>query len=185
MLLWLAAIRGSISGVWPVISWMAFGVLAVTHARLLNRLERARAAERLYLRGLDRLADKWAGTGRDGAGFGDGHPYAGDLDLFGRGSLFELLNTARTEIGEVTLADWLRAPAAVDEVRARQAAVDELRAKLDFREDVAVLAAESPVGRTGPLARWAASPPARFSDRAAPRAGGAARRSVGARGRGV
>src|SRR5206468_3045576 len=49
------------------------------------------------------------------------------------------------------------------EVRARQAAIDELRPMLDFKEDVAVLASESPAGRTGPLATWAASPPVRFA----------------------
>ena len=97
----------------------------------------------------------WAAAGpaadgaRDGAPFLEGHPYARDLDLFGPASLFELLNTTRTEIGELTLADWLRAPAPLPEVRARQAAVDELRPMLDFKEDVAVLASESPVGRTG------------------------------------
>jgi hypothetical protein len=47
-------------------------------------------------------------------------------------------------------------------VRARQRALDELRPMLDFREDVAVLASESPVGRTGMLAAWAASPPVGF-----------------------
>lgn len=155
--LWMAAVRASISGAWPVIAWLTFGVLAVVHARLLQRAERARAAERVYLRGLDRLNDRWAGTGRDGAEFLGDHPYARDLDLFGPASLFELLNTARTEIGEATLADWLRATAPPGEVRARQAAVDELRPLLDFREDVAVLAAESLVGRTGSLAAWAAS----------------------------
>src|SRR5262249_17065424 len=72
----------------------------------------------------------------------------------------ERLNTTRTEAGETTLADWLRSGAPAAEVRARQAAVTELRPLLDFREDVAVLAAESPVGRTGVLADWAASPPA-------------------------
>src|SRR5262249_15122630 len=127
------------------------------------RFDRARAAERVYVRGLDRLNDRWAGTGRGGAEFGDGHPYARDLDVFGAGSLFELLNTTRTEAGETTLADWLRGPAALDEVRARQGAVDELRPMLDFREDVAVLASESPVGRTGSLAAWAAAAPTRFS----------------------
>jgi hypothetical protein len=90
--------------------------------------------------------------------FREGHPYAGDLDLFGPASLFELLNTTRTEIGELTLADWLRGPAPLAEVRARQAAIDELRPMLDFKEDVAVLASESPVGRTGPLSAWAGSP---------------------------
>jgi hypothetical protein len=164
VLLWMAAVRASISGAWPVVAWLAFGVLAVVHARLLQRAERARSAERVYLRGLDRLDDRWAGTGRDGAEFLGDHPYARDLDLFGPASLFELLNIARTEIGEATLADWLRATAPPGEVRARQAAVDELRPRLDFREDVAVLAAESPVGRTGSLAAWAASTPRKFPD---------------------
>ena len=162
VLLWMAFVRWSISPFWPIGAWLAFGALAVAHARLLHRLERARSAERVYLRGLDRLNGSWPGKGRDGLPFLDNHPYARDLDLFGRGSLFELLNTARTEIGEATLADWLRAPAPLTDVAARQAAVDELRPMLDFREDIAVLAGESPVGRTGLLARWAASSPATF-----------------------
>jgi hypothetical protein len=128
----------------------------------LNRFERAQAAERVYLRGLERLADRWAGTGRDGAGFAGDHPYARDLDLFGPGSLFERLNTTRTEAGETTLAGWLSGPAPTDEVLARQRAIDELRPMLDFREDVAVLASESPVGRTGLLAAWSQRPPTRF-----------------------
>jgi len=160
--LWMAFVRPTIAPAWPVIAWLAFGALAVIHARLLQRVERARSAERVYLRGLDRLAGRWSGTGRDGVEFLGDHPYARDLDLFGRGSLFELLNTARTEVGEATLADWLRAPARIEEVRVRQTAVDELRPLVDFREDLAVLAAESPVGRTGPLAAWAASAPRRF-----------------------
>jgi MutS-like protein len=163
VLVWLAFVRASISPAAPVAAWLAFGVLAVIHARQLQRHERAVSAERVYLRGLDRLSNQWEGTGRDGSMFLEGHAYARDLDLFGPASLFELLNITRTEIGEATLADWLRGPAALPEVRARHAAVDELRPMLDFREDVAVLASESPVGRTGLLAAWAVSPPAAFS----------------------
>jgi hypothetical protein len=164
VLLWQAFVRARISPWWPIADLLLFAVLAVAHAFLLQRAERSRRAEAVYLRGLDRLADRWAGTGRDGVRFLEGHSYARDLDLFGRGSLFERLNTSRTEAGEVTLAEWIRAGAPADEVRARQASVDELRSRLDFREDVAVLASESPVGRTGALATWAASPPANFPD---------------------
>jgi hypothetical protein len=163
VLLWMAVIRASISPVWPLGAWLAFGVLAVIHAKRLQGFERAQAAERVYVRGLDRLNDRWAGRGRDGAPFLAEHSYARDLDLFGPASLFELLNTTRTEIGEMTLADWLRGPAPLTEVRARQAAIDELRPMLDFKEDVAVLASESPVGRTGLLAAWAGSPAVRFA----------------------
>jgi hypothetical protein len=163
ILSWMAFVRASISALWPLGAWLAFGVLVVIHARRLQAFERAKAAERVYLRGLDRLDGRWAGGGRDGASFLVDHPYAGDLDLFGRASLFELLNTTRTESGELTLADWLREPAPLAEVRARQAAVGELLPMLDFREAVAVLASESPVGRTGLLAAWAASPAVRFA----------------------
>ena len=164
VLLWQAFVRARISPWWPAADGLLFAALAVYHAFLLQRVERARRADAIYARGLDRLADRWAGAGRDGARFLDGHPYARDLDLFGPASLFERLNIARTEAGEDTLADWLRAGAAAEEVRARQGAVDELRLRLDFREDVAVLASESPVGRTGALATWAASPPVRFPE---------------------
>jgi hypothetical protein len=168
VLLWLAFVRAAVSPAWAVLPGLVFAALAVFHARLLNRMERARRAEQTYTRGLERLHDHWAGTGRGGTRFLEGHPYARDLDLFGTASLFELLNTTRTEAGEVTLSEWLRAGAPLDEVRARQAAVDELRPMLDFREDVAVLAAESHVGRTGPLAAWAAAPPDAFPAALAP-----------------
>ena len=161
-LVWMAFGRATISPVWPIGAGLVFGILAVVHAQHLNRFERAQSAERVYRRGLDRLDDRWAGTGRDGAHFIGDHPYARDLDLFGPASLFERLNTTRTEAGETTLAGWLRAPAEPEEVVARQRAVDELRAMLDFKEDVAVLASESPVGRTGLLAAWALEPPVRF-----------------------
>ena len=100
--------------------------------------------------------------------FGVDHPFAHDLDLFGDASVFQLYDTARTEIGEETLADWLRAPAAAAEVLARQQAVAELRSMPEFREDVAVLAAEADVARTGALAAWASGPPVDFAAWVAP-----------------
>ena len=87
------------------------------------------------------------------------HPYAADLDLFGKGSLFELISTARTHVGEDTLARWLLAPAAPEEIRARQNAIDELRPRLDLREDLAIFGEEA---RTGvdpvSLAAWGEAP---------------------------
>ena len=157
---WLAFGRNAISPLWILGIVAGFIALMVVHARMLERRERARRAERWYLRGLDRLNGTWPGKGRPGGRFLDDHPYARDLDLFGPGSLFELLNTASTEAGEETLADWLRAPASIPEIGARQAAAAELRENIDFREDLAVLAAESEVSRTGTLASWATAAPA-------------------------
>lgn len=64
--------------------------------------------------------------------------YANDLDLFGRGSLFELLSLARTRTGEDTLARWLTSAADAPEIHARQEAVEELASALDLRRQLAL-----------------------------------------------
>src|SRR5690606_1842577 len=67
--------------------WLAHG-----HARALHAREVASRGVEFYERGGARLEDRWAGTGEPGERFRDDHHvYANDLDLFGRGSLFELL----------------------------------------------------------------------------------------------
>ncbi|MGB7721646.1 MAG: hypothetical protein WBL65_17200 [Bryobacteraceae bacterium] len=156
---WLA-LAGHLSIVWITLPIAVFAVLVAIHDRLLRILERRRRAQRFFERALARLDGKWAGTGEPGDRYLDpAHPYARDLDLFGAGSLFELLCTARTHIGEDTLARWLLAPADPATARARQEAVSELRPRVDLREDLAVLAEES---RTGvdpvSLAAWGEAP---------------------------
>ena len=79
-----------------------------------------------YERALDRIEGKWMGRGETGDRYlPEEHLYARDLDLFGRGSLFELICLARTRMGEETLAGWLLGPSSVDVVCTRQVAVDE------------------------------------------------------------
>ena len=66
------------------------------------------------------------------------HAYTPDLDVFGQGSLFQLLDETATRAGEQRLAAWLMAPAAADEVRRRQEAIIELVPELDYRQELAV-----------------------------------------------
>jgi hypothetical protein len=115
----------------------------------------------MYERGLARLEDRWAGHGDAGTRFlEESHPYARDMDLFGQGSLFELLCTTRTPWGAKTLADWLRAPASPGEIRDRQSAVAELKGMLDLREAIATLDEDiSPRIDPEHLVRWGESPP--------------------------
>ena len=158
VLAWLAFFRGALSPLWFLVAGLVFLTLIVVHVFVLQRNERSARARGFYQRGLARMDGAWAGSGPDGARFASEHAYARDLDLFGPASLFQLLTTARTEAGEETLADWMRAPATVAEIRARQDAVAELRGRIDFREDLAVLAAEAHVGRTAALNVWAKAP---------------------------
>jgi hypothetical protein len=145
---------------WLLLPLAAFVVVAVAHARRLNARDRALSAVRFYERGLARLADDWIGRGSSGDRFRvPHHVYADDLDLFGQGSLFELLSTARTGAGEDTLARWLLEPAAPDEIRARHDAIRELVPRLDLREAIAVLGEGTAVGvHAAELRAWAEAP---------------------------
>lgn len=155
------ALANAFTILWVLIPAALFLALVVVGERLLHTLERRRRAVRFFEKALARLDGSWPGTGETGERYLDPvHPYAQDLDLFGKGSLFELLSTARTYIGEDTLARWLLDPADPATVRARQAAVDELRPRLDLREDLAVLAEEARKGvDPAALASWGAAPP--------------------------
>ena len=152
---------------WGAVPWLfllaaLLGIVVVVHSRLLNARDRARSAVAFYERGLRRVRHEWIGHGETGERFRPaGHLYVDDLDIFGRGSLFELLATARTQAGEDVLASWLLAPAPPDEVIARQDAVRELVPRVDLREAMAVAGDGLP--RAGvdaaALRAWAASPP--------------------------
>jgi hypothetical protein len=123
-------------GIWPLlVAVAAFVVLAIVHEGVLARIREIKSIIVYYDRGAARLEDRWAGTGEGGDRFlDDAHPYARDLDLFGKGSIFELLCTFRTRAGEETLAHWLLEPAPPDEIRARQNAARELKTRIGFRE---------------------------------------------------
>jgi hypothetical protein len=112
--------------------WIAFGILAlIPIARLLKttgrKFRRARKLVEFYEFGAARFRGEWHGAGIDGLELEPGpHVSAADLNLLGRGSLFELLCTARTGVGRATLANWLLYPADAGEVVLRQEAVTEL-----------------------------------------------------------
>jgi hypothetical protein len=170
----LAALRLAVAAAVPVIliagglraaGWIAlplaaFAAIAIVHARVLNARDRAVSAEAFYGRGLLRIRHAWIGHGRTGDDRRPvDHPFADDLDVFGRGSLFELLATTRTKAGEEVLARWLLAPAGAGEIRARQAAVHELAGRLALRETVAVLGDQARTAVDAPILRtWAGSP---------------------------
>lgn len=123
------------SPVWSVIP--ATMSVSLVHSLTKNTQKHSRVQRiaRFYSLGVARLNHQWQGTGIDGAEFKPSdHLFASDLDLFGPGSLFEFLCTARTEVGRATLASWLLNPAECKEAMERQVAGAELRDHLDLRE---------------------------------------------------
>jgi hypothetical protein len=156
---WLA-LRGIVHPAWLAPAFAAFVVLVNRHDTVIRRRDAAARGAAFYERGLARIEDRWIGTGEPGDRFRDDeHLYANDLDLFGKGSLFELLSIARTRAGEETLAAWLKAPAAAEVIRSRQHAIAELSSRLDLREHLAIAGSDVRAGvHTEALVSWAAAP---------------------------
>ncbi|NOT57087.1 MAG: DNA mismatch repair protein MutS [Deltaproteobacteria bacterium] len=160
--LWGFLLRpGTLSMWWLLFPVALFVALVLYHETVRRQIQLTKRSIRFYERGLARIEDRWEGTGTPGDEFlHPEHPYAPDLDLFGKGSLFELLCTARTHSGEQTLAAWLCAPATPAEIQARHEAITELRSRLDSRERVALLGEDVRAGVHGEaLKTWAETPP--------------------------
>jgi len=131
---------GAISAWWLIAPVAVFIGLAIVHDRVDRRRAAASRGIAYFEHALGRLTNQWIGKGNQGERFRDPrHVYADDLDLFGRGSLFELLSTARTAAGESALAGWLLAPGDPERVIARQQSVEELRGRVDLREELALM----------------------------------------------
>jgi hypothetical protein len=145
---------------WLLVPAALFGGAVLYHTNVRRRLSRARRRADFYRAGLARIEDRWAGTGQRGEKFADPHHvYSADLDLFGEGSLFELLCVARTRMGEDALARWLLAPANREELPRRHAAAVEMRPRLDLREELAALGDQAtPVVNVDALLAWTSSP---------------------------
>jgi hypothetical protein len=138
-LAWVCLHKEALPWYWLAIPVTVYLALALTHERILRARARAESAAAFYRRGIARMEDRWQGTGQGGERFRKAeHVYAEDLDLFGRGCLFELLSTARLPMGENQLASWLSAPSSKPVILERQGLIAELREKLDLHRDLAV-----------------------------------------------
>jgi hypothetical protein len=158
---WLALKDHLFSAYWLALPVTAYACLALAHEFVLRARARAATAATFYDHGTARIEDRWQANGATGERFRDPkHVYADDLDLFGKGCLFQLLSTARLPMGEEWLARWLTAASPIHDIQERHSVVAELRSKLDLREELALIGEDLRV-RLDPrsLIRWAEAQP--------------------------
>jgi hypothetical protein len=170
---WLHLPEGAWLGV--VASVVGFGALVVLHARVHTTKDRADAAVRFHDRALARLDGKWRAFPSTGERWAvETHPYAGDLDVFGRASLFQLLDATSTRFGEEILARWLSAADETEDfasaVRARQEAVRDLAPRLVLREQLFVVGSLLDEGKPDPrpFVMWAGQAGAQTNGKLSP-----------------
>jgi hypothetical protein len=161
LLAWFGATKDTPPLQWALVPFLFFLLLMFRHEVIVRERDRVRRTAAYLRRGLARLDDQWVGKGDAGERFlNEEHVYAADLDILGKGSLFELLCTAETPSGQETLAGWLLAPADVPTARRRQEAVLELAQRHDLRLDLSVLGVEVAGSARGESLRaWGSAPP--------------------------
>ncbi|WP_446899587.1 MutS family DNA mismatch repair protein [Clostridium sp. LBM24168] len=83
-----------------------------------------------------RLQGKWIYFNDDGEEFkDDNHNYSSDLDVFGKGSIFQWINTGETYSGREKLRKLLSCKQyKMESILERQNAIEELANKLNFRQ---------------------------------------------------
>ncbi|RWY47910.1 MutS-related protein [Mucilaginibacter gilvus] len=115
-------------------------VLGFVFAKLVGKQNEFETAKKYYL-DLKKVNENEAASIAahsnmypDGSWFAnDKHHYTGDLDIFGKGSLFQLINRGATSQGNNKLANWLLAPEKKEVILSRQEAVKELAAKAEWK----------------------------------------------------
>ena len=86
------------------------------------------------------------------------HSYTSDLDIFGHASVFQMLNRTSSVHGSEMLANWLSAPAEVQDILLRQSAIKELMDRPEWMEEIRATGMENPLDQSGriKLREWLA-----------------------------
>ena len=88
------------------------------------------------------------------------HPYANDLDIFGRASLFQYINRTTSEMGSHTLTAWLLSAADKKTIQQRHEAVKELTPKTEWQQELAAIGKEKQIelNTKHRLQKWLSEP---------------------------
>ncbi|HKO94906.1 MAG TPA: DNA mismatch repair protein MutS, partial [Polyangiaceae bacterium] len=110
------------------------------HARTLAKMHALSVRRGVHERQLKRITGSWHELRVPAAADAPAnHPYASDIDLWGPGSLLQRIDVTQTREGELQLRAALSDRAEPTEIRARQAAVEELFELGQLREELETL----------------------------------------------
>ncbi len=147
-----------------VVSLCLFIPLVIYHRKIQGQSKYSEILWKLNQESAHRIDGGWHVFKDKGEDFRDeGHPYAEDLDLFGRGSLFQWINTARTNLGRKKLAELLANPRKeLESIYERQGAIRELSNLIRWRQRFAAEARLATAEMSNPesLLQWMKSPDA-------------------------
>jgi DNA mismatch repair ATPase MutS len=113
-----------------------FIVLDIRHKRIIRHKNYTAILQKLNENSIKRFNNEWTGFPDMGEEFMDeSHPYVSDLDIFGKGSLYQLINCTTTWLGRRKLAGFLSQNLnSTAPIHQRQEAITELASKISWRQ---------------------------------------------------
>ncbi len=135
-----------------------FVLLVIIYRRLVTNTAYLENMVNINQISLQRLSWQWPNFLETGEQYAQPeHPYSKDLNIFGRGSLFQYINSTVTFGGEKTLADLLKGQEDPASIRERQESVKELSEALPWRQHFQATGMEAEVKKENPskLIAWA------------------------------
>jgi Mismatch repair ATPase (MutS family) len=119
-----------------ILTLVLFVALVLWHQKLKTSQNYFKVLYENYDQALSRHAGDWHKFSDTGKDFMDpNHPYSEDLDIFGTGSLFQWITTAKTFRGREALKEVLtQPPGEIGIIRKRQEAIQELAKNLAWRQ---------------------------------------------------
>ena len=132
----------------------------VKHLAIKANRDKARLLASLNQDEINRLESVFTRS-ETGLNFGNNqHFYTADLDIFGKHSIYQLLNRTHTYVGARELAWWLQETATINTILQRQEAIETLKAKIDWRQnfEASAMLIEEVAEPVDKLLAWNSSP---------------------------
>lgn len=124
-----------------VISVGIFIVVAYYHNKRIQEKREYEIYINITRNGINRIKGTFKEREDKGEEFlSDEHPFASDLDVFGRNSLFQMINSTKTKFGRAKLSQMLNLNAIPgrEEILKKQEAINELGKKVEWRQHLEV-----------------------------------------------
>lgn len=130
------------------------------HERISKNRGYTRSLADINRKSLKRRNGTWNEFSDTGNEYKDStHPFSEDLDIFGKGSLFQWINSTHTFVGRNRLARFLTEPLTEEnEIKNRQEAITELAGNIAWRQkfEAEAMIVRQKANNTSPLLSWAA-----------------------------
>ena len=124
-----------------IIGFLIFTVIAIFHNKKIKRKKECEIYININKRGINRINGTFKEQEDKGEEFlDDKHAFSSDLDVFGRNSLFQMINSTKTKFGRIKLSEIisLKSIPKKSEIVARQEAIKELGDKVNWRQELEV-----------------------------------------------